>query len=340
MEYKPSYLDRVFVDIQPSYTDTLVHHGIKGMHWGIRRFQNEDGTLTRAGKSRYGKSGEVGRSKYSQAAKIAGTSAAVGLAGAGAYAVSKNGLTTGSVRNVSKNISSGFPVQTTRDASNIESANLVNPNARSNKPEYLNNCMHCSMAYDLRRRGYDVEAGPGHVHTEGFIKKAYPNAEKHTIPGMRFDGLTTAMRSRDVSFKTMRDSVKMFSQVQQQALRNYKSFQKAQKKMTNAILDHCESMGPGARGAINLTFSNGMGHCIAFECDAKGRAQLIDSQLISTIHAVGMGGGHGSRGSKYVENFISNSILPCAAVSITRYDNVEPNFEYLKKKHVIVPRKE
>lgn len=31
----------------------LIHHGIKGQRWGIRRFQNEDGTLTEAGKKRY-----------------------------------------------------------------------------------------------------------------------------------------------------------------------------------------------------------------------------------------------------------------------------------------------
>ncbi len=30
----------------------LVHHGIRGMHWGIRRFQNKDGTRTSAGKKR------------------------------------------------------------------------------------------------------------------------------------------------------------------------------------------------------------------------------------------------------------------------------------------------
>ena len=31
----------------------LYHHGIKGQKWGIRRYQNLDGTLTEAGKERY-----------------------------------------------------------------------------------------------------------------------------------------------------------------------------------------------------------------------------------------------------------------------------------------------
>lgn len=30
----------------------LYHHGIKGQKWGVRRYQNEDGSLTAAGKKR------------------------------------------------------------------------------------------------------------------------------------------------------------------------------------------------------------------------------------------------------------------------------------------------
>lgn len=31
----------------------LQHHGIKGQKWGVRRYQNKDGSLTPAGKRRY-----------------------------------------------------------------------------------------------------------------------------------------------------------------------------------------------------------------------------------------------------------------------------------------------
>lgn len=33
--------------------DHLAHHGIEGQKWGVRRYQNEDGTLTEEGKARY-----------------------------------------------------------------------------------------------------------------------------------------------------------------------------------------------------------------------------------------------------------------------------------------------
>lgn len=82
----------------------LVHFGIKGQKWGVRRFQNEDRTWTEAGKERYGSGGDSdrksstgGSSKSGRkgltegqkkalktAAIVAGTAAVAGLAVYGA----------------------------------------------------------------------------------------------------------------------------------------------------------------------------------------------------------------------------------------------------------------
>ena len=42
------------VDTALTNEDYIAHHGILGMKWGIRRFQNKDGSLTSAGRKRYG----------------------------------------------------------------------------------------------------------------------------------------------------------------------------------------------------------------------------------------------------------------------------------------------
>lgn len=52
-EYEPEFV--VHDSLNILRTDVICHHGILGMKWGIRRYQNKDGSLTAAGIKRYNK---------------------------------------------------------------------------------------------------------------------------------------------------------------------------------------------------------------------------------------------------------------------------------------------
>lgn len=44
--------------------DELQHHGVKGQKWGVRRYQNEDGSLTAEGRDKYSQQGWEARQMY------------------------------------------------------------------------------------------------------------------------------------------------------------------------------------------------------------------------------------------------------------------------------------
>ena len=49
----PAFFGVFFLRTVKYYPDELQHWGVKGMKWGIRRYQNPDGSLTEEGKKRY-----------------------------------------------------------------------------------------------------------------------------------------------------------------------------------------------------------------------------------------------------------------------------------------------
>lgn len=52
----------------------ICHHGVKGQRWGVRRYQNADGTLTKAGRKRFGRYGTKIINKIESAKKETGLS--------------------------------------------------------------------------------------------------------------------------------------------------------------------------------------------------------------------------------------------------------------------------
>lgn len=46
-------MSRYFNDFSDTYGNSLEHHGILGMKWGVHRYQNKDWSLTSAGRKRY-----------------------------------------------------------------------------------------------------------------------------------------------------------------------------------------------------------------------------------------------------------------------------------------------
>lgn len=70
MNIEDAIMRHSFADVADEY---LCHHGIKGQKWGIRRFQNPDGTLTEEGKARYytdkGELTEEGSKAYNKESK-------------------------------------------------------------------------------------------------------------------------------------------------------------------------------------------------------------------------------------------------------------------------------
>lgn len=182
--------------------DSLSHHGIEGQKWGIRRFQNKDGTLTAEGKERYrinkvndGKAGMDPALAYYAAEA---TALAVLYIGSKLYikaakkklhekykeqndAISEDYLSDiAEIKNFSEE---NKPKIISGKHSQADDMEAVNPTYGQPVKGNTNNCVLCSVTYDLRRRGYDVssklcETG---MYSDKVLKEIYPSAKLEDV---------------------------------------------------------------------------------------------------------------------------------------------------------------
>lgn len=127
----------------------------------------------------------------------------------------------------------------------------VNPNYDPDSLNWSTNCSLCSLTYDLRRRGYDVEAKPAYVAAPGGTTASmqetwYEGAEFRYFNDIAKDNKDVAKWTTDVASDYLEKELKQ--------------------------------NGDGSRGILNLTWANGGGHSVIWEVE-NGEVVVKDTQL-------------------------------------------------------------
>lgn len=343
-----SYNDDLYAGILPSYTDSLTHHGIKGQKWGVRRFQNEDGSYTSRGKKHRldsiknagAKAKDIVTSdKFKKAAAIGAGVAGTALVAYGGYQLAQNADLTA---DPNFDASTGFMKQA-GNHSYMDDYNGANPLFMVPGDDFKHNCPYASMAYEMRRRGFDVRAGGNpHGMSPDQIDRMYRKAEVHDIEPTYND-----------ESKTLVDLI--FSRASKEA--STPEYKKAQSKRVDAIIEQAAQFGPNARGNIEVYFSQGGGHIFAFENDSRGRVNFMDAQSASygkasrrITRAFDRATGrkllsrrivhvtdtlfHGGRGSGY-DKLLREQIDPSMQCRVRRTDNAEIDYDFLHENKIV-----
>lgn len=323
--------------------EELAHHGIIGQKWGVRRFQNYDGTRIGAGsgkkktkkpkhdfqdhsesKSRRGETyGMLGLSALGLAAMTALNAvslssgfiygqgilgeimAAVGTVTYASLAVKgevDNAVANSKEKKFAKeraqnpvDKSTGFHKKTT-DMTPKEDMERVNPAYKNWDENTKNNCVLCTMSYELRRRGYDVQARKA---TEGYDE----NLTKDWFTGAKIKQSNGGMSDTEI-ISNYNYGIPPFIDKEKQST------------MISNTIKEIKSQKDGARGQMCVTWDGTVSaHSVAY-ANEGGEPVIYDTQANKMY-----------KGEKAVTNYLKKT----SQNSVTRLDNCKINKKYIKE---------
>ena len=299
----------------------LKHYGVKGMKWGVRK--ERETSNTRRGKKSIDKSDEnthnydkkKRRDKLKKAIKIGAIAAATGLAVYGYYKVVDSGdlhrlIEKGKIA-LGKSDSPFLKDESLAGAKSanrifVEIVDRINEGAGSifNPGSYFN-CLRCTFAYELNRRGYRVKA----------TKSVFGR-------GQDIFGINEAM-SRGDKIKHLKNIIKSAIQGDENA-RDWvdSTYDKELIKTYGStpewnIYKALEKNPNGARGNLNIFWEKGLGHSLAWEI-INGKPVIFDCQMKNLY-----------RNPRELYDLTKHGIVDYA--TFQRLDNAELDYNFLLK---------